>query len=154
MGRLIAGSEYSFTLQELIDGDTWFIDNSWNADVGTSKAMWIQTGAQGILFRAFVSSTAAPLRVRFYEDGSVTGGVPIDEHNFNRRSSNTTEVTCQRDGTADPWGDLILTMAQTLGESPDPVVELWLKPNTLYGIDVKNEGAVATTIYTRFCWCE
>lgn len=154
MAKLIANSEYAFSLQELIDGDCWYADELFPAAAGTQKAMWLETGAQGVLFRAFVSTSAENVKIDIYEDGAVTGGTPITEFNFNRRSSATTAVTCQRDGTAAPFGDNILTTGMTTGRSPNPVIELYLKPNTMYCLNAKNEGAGVTLIYTRFCWCE
>jgi len=154
MGKIQADSEYAFSVQQLIDGDCWFCDQNYGAAPGSNKNFVITTGDTPLLVRVFISTTDEPVRTNVHEDYEFHGGTPNTAINLSRRSSKTTPVIFTRDTLVDDWGTKIHVGCTTVGESPDPFIEMILKANTNYIFETKNKGAGPTTIYTRACWCE
>lgn len=153
MSKIIANSEYAFSIQILFDGDVWSAYSEFRdvAPAGVEYA-WIATGDVPVLFRGFVDTLSEPVEICFYENAVSDAPDAVVPYALKRNTSDTTDVTVEDGGTITDPGDALVVGCVTVGASPDPLVEFYLEANTQYLMTVRNVGAANTDIYTRFFW--
>jgi len=150
---IIADSEYAFSVQLPVDGDTWYANTDWrNVAPADVENLWLATGPHPVLFRAFVDTLTEPVEINFYENAESDAPNALINQAQRRGTTDTTAVVVEENGTITDLGDQLVIGCVTVGASPDPLMEFYLEANTQYLMTIENAGAGNTNIFARFTW--